>query len=225
MRPHRLALMKMLAAAQNPVSNEVMDDVAEAHRKMKFNVYSASNLCTMLEVAGALERVVEDGTPYENYQPVPDIVVIEGEEYYKPVEAPKVHWHITEAGQSILDENDPRGRLAELFERESDLLPIYKQVLLLANEGTSMSTFSEHVDSNPAIAEPRRFFVQHFVESLERCEAIEWNGSQWVITDIGKQALEDTLAAVEPAKKYDQTGKAVMSDGATVPTETQGVNW
>lgn len=225
MHPHRMALMKMLQAAQKPVDNAHMDKVAEAHRKQKFSVYSASNLCTMLEVAGALDRVLEDGTPYSQFQPEPEIVVIEGEEYYQPIKAPAVYWRITEAGQAVLDENDPAARLSELFEREADLLPIYKQVLMLAREGNSMATFSEKVDANPAIAEPRRFFVQHFVESLERCEALEWDGSQWVATAIGKQALETSLANVQAAKEFATSGKSEKIDGSVVPTETQGVNW
>lgn len=225
MRPHRLAMLKMLEAAQGPVSNAQMEEVAEAQRGKKFNVYSASNFCTMLEEAGALDRVTEDGQPYASFTPEPKIVVIDGEEYYQPVPAPKVFWHITEAGQTMLSENNPTERAEKLFEREKDLLPIYKQVLEIASNGTDMATFSEKVDANPAIADPRRFFVQHFVESLERCEALEWDGSRWITTEVGQSILQNQLADITTAKEYEPFGKSTAVDGSVIPTETQGVNW
>ena len=225
MRPHRASLLGMLRAAVEPVSNTQMTDVAEALRKRKFSVYSAANLCTMLETAGALERVTANGTPYAQMKPEPDIVVVDGEEYYQPVPAPEVHWVATDAGQGLLDEDDPIGRLEVQFERDEGLLPIYKQVLHIARDGASMATFSAKVDANPDIANPRRFFVQHFVESLERCDAMAWDGEQWVITDIGEQVLETMLADVEAAPEFEPSERSAPTDGAVVPTETQGVNW
>lgn len=225
MHPHRISLLGILNAAKQPISSTAMVDVAETLRKQKFNVYSANNLCTMLEVAGALDRVLEDGSSYGSYEPTPNVVVIDGEEYYEPTRPPQVFWQTSDAGQIMLDENDPYGRAQELFVRESDLLPIYKQVLQIAQAGASMATFSKKVDANPAIAEPRRFFVQHFVESLERCEALAWDGKQWVITPVGTHILEELLAFVEAAEEFEETGKSATSDGAAIPTETQGVYW
>ena len=225
MRPHRISLLGILEAAKEPVSSADMTEVAEELRKQKFNVYSAANLCTMLEVAGALDRVLEDGSPYGDYQPAPDIVVVDGEEYYEPTRPPQVFWKTSAAGQLMIDENNPYDRMHEMFMRDAGLLPIYKQVLLIAREGASMATFSEKVDSNPAIAEPRRFFVQHFVETLERCEAIAWSGKQWGITAVGERILSEMLAHVEAAKEHATLSKSESTDGGAVPTETQGINW
>ena len=225
MRPHRMALLGILTAASEPTSSAKMDEVVEAQHQHKFNVYTAANLCTMLETAGALDRVVEDGTPYSEFEPKPDIVIIDGEEYYQPTEPPAVHWLVSEAGQIMVDENDPLARMQEVMNRDADLLGIYKQVLLLAQDGASMATFSENVDANPQIAEPRRFFVQHFVEGLERCEAVEWNGECWVITETGRTILEDMFAEIKAADAFVPDERSTPTSGNTVPTETAGLNW
>ena len=225
MRPHRLSLLGILRAAAEPASLSQIGETVKSQGQRKFSVYTNANLCTMLETAGALERVTADGAPYADFEPQPDIVVVDGEEYYQPTEPPEMCWVATEAGQAMVDENKPLERMAVMFERDSGLLPIYKQVLNLARDGASMALFSEKIDSNPAIAEPRRFFVQHFVEALERCEAVAWVDSQWTITDTGEQILAEMLADVEEAEVFEPADKAQTTDGNVVPTETSGVNW
>ena len=45
-----------------------------------------------------------------------------------------------------------------------------------------MGLMSVAVDTDPAIAENRRFYVQHFVESLERAGAFVWADGAWHAT-------------------------------------------
>ena len=225
MRPHRMSLLGILDAAREPVSSARMEEIAEELHKQKFNVYSAANLCTMLETAGALQRVVQDGTPYSQYEPKPDIVLIDGEEYWQPSEAPAVCWLATDAGRLMVDENDPIERMREMFARDAGLLGLYKQVLIATREGATMAQLSEKVDANPLISKPRRFFVQHFVEALERCEALGWRDGRWKTTDIGEKILLELLADVETAQEYAPDARSASYDGASVPTETQGVSW
>ena len=221
MNPHRRVLYGVLRALREPVGNDQVGSVIDALRAHKFSVYSTSNICTMLETAGAVRRVLEDGTPYEDFKPEPKIVVEDGVEYWQAVPAPMPYWQITEAGQAQLDSYHPIEKLEATFAEEAEYLTLYKRVLTLctADEGVSMKQMSAAVDSDPLVAtEPRNYFVQHFVEALERGEAVAWNGKAWKITEVGRQALVENLA--------DVVDSYVVPTGAQpAQTESDGVNW
>lgn len=221
MNPHRRVLYGVLRALREPVGNDQVGSVIDALRAHKFSVYSTSNICTMLETAGAVRRVLEDGTPYEDFKPEPKIVVEDGVEYWQAVPAPMPYWQITEAGQAQLDSYHPIEKLEATFAEEAEYLTLYKRVLTLcaADEGVSMKQMSAAVDSDPLVAtEPRNYFVQHFVEALERGEAVAWNGKAWKITEVGRQALAENLA--------DVLDSYVVPTGAQpAQTESDGVNW
>lgn len=221
MNPHRRVLYGVLRALREPVGNNQVGSVIDALRAHKFSVYSTSNICTMLETAGAVRRVLEDGTPYEDFKPKPKIVVEDGVEYWQAVSAPMPYWQITEAGQAQLDSYHPIEKLEATFAEEAEYLTLYKRVLTLctADEGVSMKQMSAAVDSDPLVAtEPRNYFVQHFVEALERGEAVAWNGKAWKITEVGRQALAENLA--------DVVDSYVVPTGAQpAQTESDGVNW
>lgn len=221
MNPHRRVLYGVLRALREPVGNDQVGSVIDALRAHKFSVYSTSNICTMLETAGAVRRVLEDGTPYEDFKPEPKIVVEDGVEYWQAVPAPMPYWRITEAGQAQLDSYHPIEKLEATFAEEAEYLTLYKRVLTLctADEGVSMKQMSAAVDSDPLVAtEPRNYFVQHFVEALERGEAVAWNGKAWKITEVGRQALAENLA--------DVVDSYVVPTGAQpAQTESDGVNW
>lgn len=225
MNPHRQVLLGVLRAAMQPRSTSQIKQAVDDLRAHKFSVYSPSNICTMLEVAGALERVTENGTPSVERKPKPNIVIIDGEEYYEPAAPITVYWQTTAAGQSALDANDPAARIERQLDREQEFACLYKRILVLCarDEGATMSQLSAAVDSDPLICEPRRFFVQHFAEALERCECIAWQGDAWKTTELGAQTLEEKLADI--SDDFPQ-GAAPSPDAAKgMPTETQGVCW
>lgn len=222
MRPHRTALLGILEAAASPISTAQVRETLEGSGRVKFSVYSPSNFCTMLEVAGALDRVTADGAPYGNAQPTPDIVEIDGAEFYQPTTPPEVCWRTTEAGAAMIAEDDPSERIAALLAREPEFLPVYKRVLTLAlaETGTTMGLLSVAVDTDPAVAENRRFYVQHFVESLERAGALAWERGAWRTTEAGRATLEGELAEV--ADDYEIPA---LEDVVEMPTTTDGVRW
>ena len=130
----------------------------------------------------------------------------------------------TEAGATVLAEDDPAARIERLFAKEPEFLPVYKRILLMADteEGTSMGLMSVAVDTDPAIAENRRFYVQHFVESLERAGAFVWADGAWRATDAGRTALAGALAEVIDDYEVPAVDDVTC---ANVPTLTDGVNW
>lgn len=191
LRAYRFILTGLLEAAREPVSMDALETVATDLRAVKFCVYETPNLVSMLETAGALERVLADGIPFIDYVPEPAIEIIDGEEYYIPTNPPERFFHITEAGEKIISEDTTEERFAKLMEKESNLSSVYRDVLAFATKehGVSVAEMSAAIDSNPLIAEPRRFFVQHFIDALERLGALGWNGSKWETTPYGEQLL------------------------------------
>ncbi len=224
MRPHRATLLGVLAACEEPVSTAAMKDAVERISGRKFSVYTPSNFCTMLEVAGALERVTAAGEPYDTEAIAPAMEEVNGREFWQPTAPAPVHWRTAEAGATVLAEDDPAGRIERLFAKEPEFLPVYKRILLMADteEGTSMGLMSVAVDTDPAVADNRRFYVQHFVESLERAGAFVWADGAWRATDAGRAALTGALATVVDDYDVPAVEDATSAD---VPTLTDGVNW
>lgn len=223
MYPHRMALFAVLDAAKEPCSHEDMDKRVDEIQSHKFSVYTAANLCTMLETAGALETCAEDGGPLSHEKPQPKIVVIDGVEYYEPTTPPKVYWKTTEAGIEMLALDNPEERLERQFDMDKDYLSFYKQVLLMCagEDGATVSEMSGAMDKDPLISQPqRKYFVQHFIEALERCEALSWDGHIWRTRELGTRALEGPLAEVDVSRFANVTPAE-----ASVTAETQGINW
>ena len=134
---------------------------------------------------------------------------------------------ILESGRfaaTVLAEDDPAARIERLFAKEPEFLPVYKRILLMADteEGPSLGLMSVAVDTDPAIAENRRFYVQHFVESLERAGAFVWADGAWRATDAGRAALTGALAEVIDDYEVPAVDDVTC---ANVPTLTDGVNW
>lgn len=221
MNPHRRVLYAVLRSLSKPVGNDEMAAVVDAARAHKFSVYSTSNICTMLETAGAIARVLEDGTSYSRFTPEPKIVVEDGVEYWQAQPAPMPYWQITEEGQAKLDAYHPIEKLERTFAGEQEYLVLYKRILGMCSQadGVSMKQMSAAVDNDPLVAtEPRNYFVQHFVEELERAEAVAWDGNAWKITEVGAQALAENLSDVVDAYTADE-------DASPAQTESDGVNW
>jgi hypothetical protein len=224
MNPHRQVLLGVMRAAKEPKSNDEIKNEVDALRTNKFSVYSSANICNMLEQAGALDKVTATGEPYKSFKPQAKIVVIDGEEFWEPTEPPQVYWRLTSAGQEAVDNNDPLDRITRQLQREEEFRSIYHRVLkhTSTTDGATMAELSAAVDEDPLISNPRRFFVQHFVEALERCECISWEGRSWKTTPLGKTIYEEHFSDI--VDDYVEPEKAPGVDGLMI-TETQGVRW
>ena len=195
---HRLLLSVLAACEQRKPFEDVEKTVAEL-QQFNASVYSPANFCGMLEAAGALAHVTEDGTPYDEFVNEPELVTIDGQEFLKPRPAPQSFWETTPVGAARVDAYDPHAQLAAIYGEFPQTLPIFKRVLtLLADEpdGASLAKISAIVDSDPLVQKPR-FYAGHFLERLERADAVEWRDA-WCITDIGRESLEQMVDVVDP---------------------------
>lgn len=204
LRRHTLGQIIELCREPRP-AHEVNEqvDALQAHR---YSVFSAADLTGLLEEAGALERVTEDGTPYAQVRIEPRTVERDGVEYLEPGQAPAVFWRATADGLASLACDDPLARIEATFEEEPQYLPVYRRVLELCacDEGCPIGAIGAAVDDDPLLSSPR-LFAAHFVERLERCDALAWEGS-WRTTDAGLEALAELdgvgeLRAGAPARE------------------------
>ena len=176
-----------------------------------FSVYSAANLCSLLEKAGAIERVTAEGEPAEDIEIEPQTVVVDGVEYLEAREPVEIYWHITEPGRAALEADKPLERLRALLDEDAAYAPIYQRILRLctADGGATTPAINNAVDHTPLVQKPR-FYAPHFVDRLEKCDALAWKKA-WCITDIGRAGL-DMLADV-----VDENAPATQPETPATP--------
>ena len=202
MAPHRLILKGILEFCAQPRDmEELKAQTADMHRR-HHGVFSTENFVTLLQEAGALERTAKDGSPYEDKEPEPRTVVVDGVEYLEPGEPPVVYWSTSEEARGWLGQDDPVAQLAELFSSEAMYLPIYKRILKLcsAEGGVMMPALGAAVDSDVLVQSPR-FYAARFVDALEKTDAVLWDDG-WHTTAVGLEGLE-MLRDVEDASEGD----------------------
>ncbi len=188
MAPQRKMLMRILELCRERAL--VADVKAEVERLQEFMpmVYTAADLCALLVEAGALACVTADGAAYDTDSIEPSIVEENGARYYVANEPDDLYWETTEAGGAWLDDDDPLGRAQKFFDADPDLLPIYKRALLLCDgDGCTIDDLGTAINHDPLVQSPR-VYAPFFVDRLERCDAIEWEG-QWRLTDVGRDVL------------------------------------
>ena len=66
MAPRRKVLLGILSFVQEPQSAEAVNAHVDKLQQDNFSVYTAANLCNLLERAGAIERITADGQPADD---------------------------------------------------------------------------------------------------------------------------------------------------------------
>ena len=188
----RRVLSGILRFLEVPKSAAELNGEVERLQKHDFSVYTAANYAELLEEAGAIIKVDENGTPFaDSPEQVPDIVTVDGADFLKPAPWREVYWLTTEPARARLAQNDPETRFRELMERDAQYKTIYVRILQAADcqEGATTPQLNELVDWDPLLKSPR-LYTAHFTELLERCEALCWE-SVWKTTDIGRTLLAE----------------------------------
>ena len=222
MAPRRKVLLGILAYVSDGMK-PVAEVNAEVDRLQEdnYSVYSAADLCKLLEGAGAIERVTAEGTPADEVETEPKTVVVDGIEYIEAAEPVEIFWQITEDGQAKLDSDKPVDRMRELFERDEKYAVIYKRILTLcaAEGGATTPDINSAVDDDPLVQKPR-LYAPHFVDLLEKCDALEWRKA-WYTTEVGRAGLE-ILADVEDAPaEGDAAGEPNAAASAAETADTK----
>lgn len=159
-------------------------------RALDYTVYSAANLCALLERAGGLARVDGDGRPYGAMRGAARVVEDGDVRYLEPGTAPQAYWLTTVDGAHAVEDDDPRGRLAALFEAEGRVLELYRRVLLMAArvQGATAVDLTSVVNMDPLAQDPV-VTAPHFSVALKRCGALAFT-DVWRTTPLGMETLE-----------------------------------
>lgn len=144
MAPRRKVLLGILSFVQEPQSAETVNAHVDKLQQDNFSVYTAANLCNLLERAGATEpvevfwRITEPGQAKLDSD--------------KPIERLR----------ALLEED---AAYAVIYKR---IL-----TLCAAENGATTPTINGKVDNDPLVQKPR-LYAPHFVDKLEQCDALEW---------------------------------------------------
>jgi hypothetical protein len=191
MPTHRKTLLSILEfCTEKQKVPEVIKKIDDLLRN-NFSVYKATRFCSLLEQAGALLKVTEDGTDYADAKVQPILIEEDGVEYYKAGEPPEAFWVTTKAGCHFLEADDPLERFRESLESQPAYHPIYTQILLFCSneEGRGISEIGDAFDDDPLLQEPR-IYARYFVDILEKCDALTWD-KKWKTTSIGQLGIEE----------------------------------
>ena len=201
----------MIAFCSAPQTTDALDAEVDRLQADNFSVYSPASLANLLERAGALARVTADGEPYPEGDPEPVLVEVDGVSYYEAGEAPEVCWLATEDGAAYAEADKPLDRLTDLLSEDAKYATIYERILgLTAQEsGASMPIINEAVDNDELLKSPR-LYAPHFIDKLEKCDAVEWRDKSWRITEVGRagQRIVADLVAAQAAPEPEPEAPA-----------------
>lgn len=190
MQPSRKLLISVMGKCLEPCPNtEVLAFIADYQRNAK-SIFTPDIIMAHLHRAGAVERLCEDGSSYEDLSLEPASVVVDGVEYLEPVEPPEIFWRTTPDGAEVVEGDRPAERLFGLLDTEPQYRAIYRTVLeqAAAAEGATEKQISALVNGDPVLEKPR-MYAPRFISKLFECDALTWEDKRWHITELGRQAL------------------------------------
>ncbi|MDR1712737.1 MAG: hypothetical protein LBR39_01055 [Coriobacteriales bacterium] len=190
MAPRRKVLLGILDFCLEPQTVPDVGAKVDELQENNYSVYTAANFCALLEKAGAIQRVTEEGEDFANIKVEPKVVEVDGVEYLEPGQPPEAFWLTTEAGREALEADKPLERLQQLLATDTLYLPIYKKILLLCAQegGQSVKQLGDVIDGLELVQKPR-MYAQRFLDRLEKCDAVIWR-KKWQTTEVGQQGLE-----------------------------------
>lgn len=185
-RPVLLAIVEW--CREGCLSSELAQRV-DALQQHNRSVYAPMTLCRMLERAGALELELPEVAEAKE-----DVEA--GVEYLEIKERVDPVWRATETGLAVC-ESFAQGAVFRdiVLNRDRAYLEVYRAVMEAVDERprTKME-IEELVDAFDVVQNPRRF-GGHFIDMLERADALRWNDHAWQLTDLGRALLPSVQVA------------------------------
>ena len=178
-------LLAIIDTCRDGAPASVVEERVNAVQKDNESVYEPMTLCRILERAGGLTLEMPETSDTKEDQEK-NVEYLEIKEKVDPV------WHATQGALDAYDELTDGSEFRKIvLEHDVKYLDVYTAVMELASaeEGCSMKQINEKVDSFEIVREPRRFGT-HFIELLERTDAVEWKDRAWHITDFGRTMLQ-----------------------------------
>lgn len=197
MVPHARVLMAVLGLAQEPVSPDAVNTEITELQKHHHSVYAPSTFCDLLDRAGAICQTNDKGVPLKDIEREPNVVTVDGEDFWMVAPPPEVFWTITNEGRAYFDAYQPLEQIRNLLTDEPHYAHLYRHVLhqASADGGATVGQLDSFVLADEASQNPKRY-ATYFVDKLERAGAVDWQGT-WVITAAGRDYLTECAKGSE----------------------------
>lgn len=191
MVPHTRVLMAILEMAQQPVAAQTVSEEIERLQQHHHSVYAPATFCDLLDRAGALSQTNEEGVPLKDIEREPEMVTVDGEEFWTVAPPPELFWTLTDEGRAYFEAYQPLEQIRTLIADEPHYAHLFHHVLhqAAADGGVTVGQLDDFVLADPAAKSPKRY-AMYFVDKLERAGAVDWEGS-WVITAAGRDYLAE----------------------------------
>lgn len=179
-RPVLLAIID--SCREGCASSGVSVQVERIQRNNR-SVYAPMTLCRMLERAGALELEMPEVA--EEHEDVAEAV-----EYLEIKERVDPVWRATEAGLAVQNALSQGAAFRDIvLDRDRVYVEVYRAVMTAARERPrSKMEIEDLVDTFDVVKSPRRF-GGHFIDMLERTDALTWKDHAWQLTELGQTML------------------------------------
>lgn len=185
----RPVLLKLITLCEGGCASSVIEEAVAEWQVDNWSVYEPMTFCRMLERAGALTleipEVVNEVHEDEN-----------GDAYMQITERVYPIWHATREGLEVVAEyesGEPFRRI--VLESERGYLEVYEAVMEALDEAPrTQAQVAELVDTFEVVKKPRRFGA-HFLDVLERVDAVYWRDHGWHLTEFGKTMIPEVKAA------------------------------
>lgn len=179
----RPVLLSIMGLCRGGCAASRVAEHVEAAQASNRSVYAPMTLCRMLERAGALElSMPEPSTAAEDVEA--------GVEFLQITETIDPVWLSTEEALAVA-QSFREGALFDdiVLNRDAQYLEVYRAIMgAVAQAPRSKQWIEELTDTFEIVKHPRRF-GGHFIDMLEKTDALAWNGEAWQLTELGKRML------------------------------------
>lgn len=179
----RPVLLGIIEACEGGMATSELEGRIERMQSANRSVYAPMTLCRMLERAGALElSMPEPSTAAEDVEA--------GVEFLQITETIDPVWLSTEEALAVA-QSFREGALFDdiVLNRDAQYLEVYRAIMgAVAQAPRSKQWIEELTDTFEIVKHPRRF-GGHFIDMLEKTDALAWNGEAWQLTELGKRML------------------------------------
>lgn len=191
----RPVLLSIMGLCRGGCAASRVAEHVEAAQASNRSVYAPMTLCRMLERAGALTlEMPEAAEPHEDVEA--GVAFLEIKERVDPV------WRTTEEGSALYERLTQGSAFRDIvLDRDSRYVEVYRAVMRAVDERPcTKPEIEDLVDTFDEVKSPRRF-GGHFIDMLERTDALEWSEHAWRLTDLGRAMLPAVEAAAAAKKE------------------------
>ncbi len=194
----RHILLSIIDWAREGITAQDLFDKITVEHADNLSVYEPVSYCRMLERAGALEFVQSDSGAQdcdadEQNNPSTDV----GDEigFMSIEEKSDPLWRSTEGGLSALEQLTRGDEWREkVLGEDAVYAEVYLAVMQLLHEGgKTKAQICDVAEAFDVTRSPRKWGA-YFIDVLEATSAIRWTNSEWVLTDLGEELLDELAA-------------------------------